>query len=118
LTVRKTPRAGRAAERRGSSRVATTGVLRAHLSLEAEILYLSARGMLVRLPFSPEIGSRHGFTLVIRGEVIDLTGEVRNVAVQPADGNVAYHVGVEFVSLAAREQAILESFVAQKLQAP
>ena len=118
MTVRKTPRAGRGAERRGSNRVATTGALRAHLSLEAEILYLSARGMLIRLPFSPEIGSRHGFTLVIRGEVVDLIGEVRNVAAQGSAGAVSHDVGVEFVSLATREQALLERFVAQKLQAP
>jgi hypothetical protein len=115
--MKKTGGRGRG-ERRGSERIPTTGTLRAHLSLEAEILYLSTRGMMIRLPFSPEVGSRHGFTLVVGGETVDLTGEVRNVQAQAADGSVVCHVGVEFVGLGARDQGILEHYVAEKLHNP
>lgn len=104
-------------ERRGSRRAPAhvrkpVGVL---LSLEAEILYLSVSGMTVRLPYAPEMHSRHGFTLLIDSREMDLQGVVRNTA--PEDDECGgYHVGIEFVDLSRADEAHLERYVERKLK--
>jgi hypothetical protein len=104
-----------ASERRGSRRVRAKRPVSAHLALEAEILFLSASGMMVRLPFAPEVGSHHGFSLTVNGAALDLEGVVRNAAPQD-DECGAYHVGIEFIELTASEEQALEQFVARKLK--
>jgi hypothetical protein len=104
----------RPAERRGSRR-RTAKPLRAQLALEAQILCLSSRGMMVRLPFAPELRSHHEFSLRVSGRSLDLEGVVRNVT--PKDDETdAFDVGIEFVRLAAAQEHLLEQFVAKKLK--
>jgi c-di-GMP-binding flagellar brake protein YcgR len=105
----------RASERRGSPRVRTARSLRARLSLEAEVLFLSARGMMVRLPFAPTFGARQGFGLVIEGDAVDVEGIVRNIALENEEDGT-YHVGVEFVDMPPELETRLERFVARRLR--
>lgn len=105
---------GRASDRRAAPRTRTGGALRAQLALEAEVLTLSARGMMVRLGFSPPAGSRQAFTISIGSDVLDLVGVVRNI--EPiGDPESAFRVGVEFDEPHARAQQVLERFVAERL---
>jgi hypothetical protein len=101
-------------EHRSAPRVRTDGALRAQLSLEAEVLYLSSRGMMVRLGFAPEIGGRHAFTLTVGAESFETSGVVRNVEPVADTGRPAYRVGIEFLELTAPQIHTLESFVASK----
>jgi hypothetical protein len=102
-------------ERRRSRRSQTVRTLQAHLSLEADIVSLSSSGMMVRLPFPPDLGSRHGFSLSVDGEPFDVLGIVRNVAPQDDAGEV-FHVGVEFTELTSAQQKALQRYVAKKLK--
>jgi hypothetical protein len=105
----------RPSERRGSRRVRSARPLRAHLAVEAEVLMLSARGMLVRLPFPPVLESRQGFSLTVAGKPLEVSGVVRNVA--PKDDECgAYDVGVEFDDLSRAQEELLDQFVAKKLK--
>jgi hypothetical protein len=101
-------------DHRAAPRVRTDGALRAQLSLEAEVLYLSARGMMVRLGFAPELGGRHSFTLTLDEQSFEAEGVVRNVEAATDGGRPAYHVGIEFQSLGEPQTRLLESFVARK----
>ena len=101
--------------RRRAERVDADGHLRAQLSMEADVLSLSSRGMMVQLGFAPEIGSRHSFTLTFEGQVLSLLGTVRNSEPFAEDGHTSYHVGIEFEGIESREEGILESFVTTKL---
>jgi hypothetical protein len=105
----------RPTERRGSRRVRSARPLRAHLALEADILHLSACGMAVRLPFAPDLGSRQGFSLLVNGRSLDVTGIVRNVAPKDDEGD-AYDVGIEFEDLTRAQEDLLDQFVTQKLK--
>jgi hypothetical protein len=102
-------------ERRNSNRIQTGGSLRAQLSMETEVVTLSSRGMQVRLPFSPEIGSRHSFTLDVSGQAMALLGVIRNSEASSEGGRIAYHVGVEFEGMDKRDEELLEGFVARKI---
>jgi hypothetical protein len=102
-------------ERRGSRRVRAARPLRAHLALETDILHLSSCGMSVRLPFPPALGSRQGFSLLVSGHALDLTGVVRNVAPKDEEGDT-FDVGIEFQDLSRSQEDLLEQFVAQKLK--
>jgi hypothetical protein len=104
-------------ERRRASRREAKRPLQAHLALEAEVLTLSPRGMMVGLPFAPELGSRHFFSLRVNNRPLDVLGIVRNVAPRDEEASV-YHVGVEFTDLAAPAAALLAQFVAKKLKSP
>jgi hypothetical protein len=107
----------RPTERRSSRRVRAARPLRAHLALEADIIHLSACGMAVRLPFPPALGSRQGFSLLVGGHSLDLTGVVRNVAPKDDECDV-FDVGIEFQDLSRSQEDLLEQFVAQKLKKP
>jgi hypothetical protein len=104
-----------AEEHRSSPRIETAGALRAHLSLEAEVVTLSARGMMIRLPVAPDVGSRLPFSLAIDGATLDVEGVVRNVERQGSDGPQAFGVGIEFLSLSGEQAGVLEEFVTRKL---
>jgi hypothetical protein len=105
-------------DRRQSERVRTEGFLRAQLAMEAEVLMISSRGMMVRLGFAPQVGSHHSFTLSFADQVMSVLGTIRNV--QPADtqDQVGYDVGVEFEGIGSREENSLETFVGTKVEAP
>ncbi len=107
---------GRDHDRRGSSRVDTGGNLRAQLSMETEVVTLSSHGMMVRLPFSPEVGSRHSFTLAVGEDTIAVLGVIRNSEASSVDGRPLYHVGIEFEGLDRRDEIVLERFVFRKTQ--
>ena len=108
------PGTGTPSDRRASPRTRTGGALRAQLALEAEVLALSARGMMVRLGFAPPLGSRHAFSLSIASEVVDLVGVVRN-SDAAGDPEATFRVGVEFDELSSRAQQVLERYVAERL---
>jgi len=102
-------------ERRGSARRGAQPTTRGQLALEAEILSLSSRGMLVGLPFAPAIGSRHLFSLNVNNRPLDVEGVVRNVSLKDEEGG-EYHVGIEFTDLPRATEASLAQFVAKKLR--
>jgi PilZ domain len=102
-------------EHRGSPRIETAGALRAHLSLEAEVVTISARGMMIRLGVAPDVGSRLPFSLAIDGATLDVQGVVRNIERHGNDGPMAFGVGVEFVGLSHDQMLVLEAFVNRKL---
>jgi hypothetical protein len=100
---------------RSAPRVRTDGTLRAQLSLEAEVLYLSSRGMMVRLSFAPEVGEQHSFTLTLGAASFEAVGVVRNVETIADSGRPACNVGIEFLSLTPSQLHTLDSFVTRKL---
>jgi hypothetical protein len=104
-------------ERRRAGRVDTDGSLRAQLSMEAEVLALSSRGMMIRLAFAPELGSRHSFTLSFGGTVLSVLGTIRNSETYAEDGRTAYRVGIEFEGIEKHDEETLELFVLSKLRA-
>jgi hypothetical protein len=106
-----------ASNRRRSERVDTDGHLRAQLSMDAEVLALSSRGMMIRLGFTPEIGSRHSFTISFEDNVLSLLGTVRNSEPYTDGEHSAYRVGIEFEGIESHEEQILEGYVTSKLGA-
>jgi hypothetical protein len=102
-------------ERRSSRRKRTKGKVQAHLALEARVLSLSSLGMLVRLPFCPDLKSRHEFTLDVGGTSVEVQGVVCNATPQDEQGDL-YHVGIEFVELPRATEAVLARFVSKKLE--
>jgi hypothetical protein len=105
----------RPTERRGSRRVRAARPLRAHLALETHVLHLSSCGMSVRLPFPPALGSQQGFSLLVAGQSLEITGIVRNVAPKDDEGDT-FDVGIEFYDLSRAQEDVLEQFVALKLK--
>lgn len=101
-------------DRRATPRTRTGRALRAQLALEAEVITLSARGMMVRLGFSPPAGSRQGFTISIGSDVLDLVGVVRNIE-PTSEPEASFLVGVEFEEPHPQAQLVLERFVAERL---
>jgi hypothetical protein len=81
---------------------------------ESDVLYLSTGGMMVRLDFSPELGSFHRFTLGFPDRTLELAGVVRNVDHLPGSAG-EYRVGIEFQDVTPEEFAFLEAFVAERL---
>jgi len=104
-------------EHRSSPRIETAGALRAHLSLEAEVVTLSARGMMIRLAVAPDVGTRLPFSLAIDGATLEVEGAVRNVERQANDGPQSFGVGIEFVGLTREQMLVLDAFVSRKLEA-
>ena len=102
-------------DHRHSPRLRTDGALKAQLSVEAEVLYLSAKGMMIRLDFAPEVGTRFAFSLSVGSEPLDVAGVVRNVEVQGDGGRAHQQVGIEFMDLTSAQTGVLEAFVARKL---
>ena len=106
-------------ERRSATRIPATRALEARLSMDltSDILYLSSGGMMIRLPFPLEVGSTHGFTLTVEGEVIEASGIVRNCESIPGSGaSPHFRVGVEFQGLGDPPRRHLEAFVEKKLK--
>jgi hypothetical protein len=81
---------------------------------ETEVLYLSAGGMMVSLEFTPEIGSRHRFSLGFPDRILVLSGIVRNVEHLPGSAG-EFRVGIEFQDVTSTDHAFLEAFVAERL---
>ena len=103
--------------RRRAERIGTEGFLRAQLAMEAEVLMISSRGMLVHLSFAPEIGSHHSFTLTFEGETISVLATIRNIEAGDVEGRPGFRVGVEFEGNGPREEERLERYVGTKLGA-
>jgi hypothetical protein len=102
-------------DRRHCERVRTEGFLRAQLAMEAEVLTISSRGMMVRLAFAPQVGSHHSFTLTFADQVIAVLGTIRNVEPVEDENLPAFDVGVEFEGIGSREENSLERYVIHKL---
>jgi hypothetical protein len=102
-------------ERRARPR-RSAGPLRARLDVprESDVLYLSSGGMMVRLDFSPELGSFHRFTLGFPDRTLELAGVVRNVDHLPGSAG-EFRVGIEFEDVSPDDRAFLEAFVAERL---
>ena len=81
---------------------------------ESDVLYLSTGGMMVRLDFTPELGSFHRFTLGFPDRTLELAGVVRNVEHLPGSAG-DYRVGIEFQDVAPETHTFLEVFVAERL---
>jgi hypothetical protein len=81
---------------------------------ETDVLTLSAGGMMVSLEFTPELGSRHRFSLGFPDRILVLWGLVRNVEHLPGSAG-EFRVGIEFQDVTAADHAFLEEFVAERL---
>ncbi len=102
-------------ERRDSARVSVEGRVEGEvgLLLESRVLTLSPGGMMVRMPFAPELGSAVTCSLQVGGETIRVRGVVRNAAKEGADEKAAHHVvGLEFVDLGQPARASIEKYLA------
>ncbi len=104
-------------ERRSAVRLRAKGITGdLFLDLDYEVRFVSAGGMMVRLPLAPEIGSAHAFSLDFGGQALDLRGVVRNFQPVVAEGGLpAYDVGIEFESLTDSDRQFLADFVARRL---
>ena len=80
--------------------------------LEADVITVASGGAAVRLPFAPELGSRHVFVLPLGTSSLRLRGVVRRADPIPVGG---FEVGIEFEDVAATDREQLEAFVAAKL---
>ncbi len=81
---------------------------------ESEVLYLSSGGMMVRLDFSPPLGSTHRFTLGFPDRTLHVSGDVRNVEHLPGSAG-QFRVGIEFQDLSAADREFLEGFVSERV---
>jgi hypothetical protein len=108
-------RAGRSgyAERRAAERQEPGAPIRAHLlmDLDSAVRTLSARGMMVRVAFAPEVGTVQGFVLTFDAVTLRLRGIVRNVNPVIQAGPPRYDVGVEFEQVDAAACEFLERFI-------
>lgn len=105
-------------ERRSAGRIETDGKLPGELALdlETDVLQISEGGMMVEVPMPLEIGSRHGFTLSLDADVLDLSGLVRNCQPFPPSGPPeAYRIGIEFMDVQEHQRECLAGFVSKKL---
>lgn len=104
-------------ERRSTVRVPTAGSVTSQieLDLDSDVLQLSPGGMMIRLTLSPEVGSRHGFTLAFEGRSIDVSAVVRDVkGLKTPDGSPEYDVGVEFDDVTPAQREFIEAFLARR----
>jgi hypothetical protein len=102
-------------ERRDSARVSVEGRVEGEvgLLLDSRVLTLSPGGMMVRMPFAPELGSAVACSLQIGGETVRVRGVVRNAAKESADQAASHHViGLEFVDLEEAARTSIERYLA------
>ena len=105
-------------ERRAAPRASAQGSLPGQLEidLETNVLQLSPGGMMVEIGMPVDVGSEHSFTLNIDGEEVELVGVARNCEPSmPGDPTTSYRIGIQFLDVDEKQQAILTRFVESKL---
>jgi len=90
------------------------------LQLDSDVLTLSPGGMMARMPFAPALGSIVRCALQVEGTSISVRGTVRNSQPDASASTDEAHsiVGIEFVDLGERERALLERYLARRLEGP
>lgn len=102
---------------RSVHRVETLGLWAARLSLDADVVDISAGGLRVRLPFSPPVGAEYAVTLTLLDQTFDAPVAVRDVRMRDEPGSTpTFDVGMEFGTLESAHRSALQRFVAQKLR--
>jgi hypothetical protein len=79
---------------------------------------LSHGGMLVQMPFAPQIGAMVNCSLVMDGQPIQLDAIVRHAHEESIDEvNPPHAVGLEFLGRSGPARAAIEAYVARRLKA-
>lgn len=77
----------------------------------ARILDLSARGALMVLRASFEVGAIHDFAIDLEGETLWVQGEVRRC--RPRGAGAGFEVGVEFIGIDPHDDARLRRYLSR-----
>jgi hypothetical protein len=103
-----------AVERRDSVRADIEGKLagRVGLHIETHVLALSPGGMTARMAYRPEIGSSLASVLDLDGQRIQVRSIVRD-AYSAGPESQEFLVGLEFVDLDEKSQALIEAYLAR-----
>jgi PilZ domain-containing protein len=103
-----------AAERREAARVGIEGALAGQvgLHLNSRVLSLSPGGMMVRMPFSPQLGSVITCTLDVGGIPVQVRGIVRDTREEATAAESAdFIVGLEFIDVPDETRALIEAYL-------
>lgn len=101
-------------ERRDSMRVDFEGALAGEvgLHLESRVLILTPGGMMVRMPFRPELGSTVTCTLDFDGAPTQMRGIVRDAHQEvPAGERLDFIVGLEFIDVQEEARMRIASYL-------
>ncbi len=107
------------AERRDSGRINLEGKVEGDvwLHLESSVLMLSQGGMMVRMPFAPQIGSVVSCSFEIDGQTVRLDAIVRDAHRESGEVESPRHAGTEFLGLSGPARTHIEAYVARRLKA-
>lgn len=107
-------------DRRDSQRLNLDGKVEGEvgLRLESSVLMLSLGGMMVRMPFAPQIGSVVSCSLEIDGQPVRVEAIVRDANRETGAVESSRHVvGLEFLGLSGPARSRIESYIARRLKA-
>lgn len=108
------------AERRDSGRINLESKVEGEvgLRLESSVLMLSQGGVMVRMPFAPQIGSEVSCSLEIDGQPARMHAIVRHANRESGEVESPRHVvGMEFLGLPRPAQTAIGAYVARRLKA-
>jgi hypothetical protein len=108
-------------ERRESGRMPLEGSVEAEVGLRlwSSVRLLSHGGMLVQMPFAPQLGSLVSCSFEIDGQPLQLDAAVRHARpVSVEEVNPPQSVGLEFIGRSGAARTAIEAYVARSLQAP
>jgi len=108
------------AERRTSGRIDLAGKLECEVGLRVglSVLMLSRGGMLVQMPFAPQLASLVSCSLKIDGQPVRLDAIVRHAHSEGGDVvSPPQAVGLEFLGLSGPARAAIEAYVVRMLEA-
>lgn len=106
--------------RRDSERLNLDGKVEGEvgLRLESSVLMLSLGGMMVRMPFAPQIGSVVSCSLEIDGQPVRVEAIVRDANRETGEVESSRHVvGLEFLGLSVPARTRIEAYIARRLKA-
>jgi hypothetical protein len=106
-------------ERRDSERLSLDGKVEGEvgLRLESTVLMLSMGGMMVRMPFAPQLGSVVSCSLEIDGRPVRVEAIVRDANRESGEIESSRHVvGLEFLGLSVPARTQIEAYIARRLK--
>jgi hypothetical protein len=106
-------------DRRDSERLSLGGQVEGEvgLRLDSTVLMLSLGGMMVRMPFAPQLGSMVSCSLDVDGRPVRVEAIVRDASRESAEPERSSHVvGLEFLGLSAPARTQIEGYIARRLK--
>ena len=108
------PETEAAVDRREAARVEVEGALAGQvgLHLASRVLSLSPGGMMVRMPFRPQLGSVMTCTLEVGGVPVQVRGIVRDTHEEaPETESADFIVGLEFIDVPDETRTLIEAYI-------